>query len=148
MDTITPAAINKLTSYKILPGEIYMSKRQLIHFETLLSSWRMALMRNINQSFSHLKKASLKHADESDKASQEAELRIVLQTRARERELIKRIEHALLRLRKGDFGYCDTCGIEIGLQRLEAQPTANLCINCKTQSETRARRQTWKEERD
>lgn len=142
VDTTTLTAIIKSATYKGLPGEDYMSKRQLIHFETLLSLWRLTVQRNINQSSSNLEKVSLKYADESDKASQEEELRIVLQTRMREREILKKIEDALLRLKRGDFGYCEGCDLEIGLKRLEVQPTTRFCIDCKTQSEIRVPRRT------
>ena len=140
MDTTTLTAIIKSTTYKGISGEGYMSKRQLIHFEILLSLWCLTVHRNINQSFSSLEKVSLKHADASDKASQEEELRIVIQTKTRERTLLKKIEDALLRLKRGDFGYCENCDLEIGLRRLEVQPTTRFCIDCKTQSEIRAPR--------
>ena len=48
----------------------------------------------------------------------------------------KKIEDALQRLHTPDFGYCEACGIEIGLSRLEARPTTTLCIECKTLAET------------
>lgn len=146
MDIVTPMMFVKSAPYKSIPGESYMNKRQLIHFETLLSTWRMSLQRNIKQSFSNLKKTSIKHADESDKASQEAELRVALQTRARKRALIRDIEDALLRLKSKNFGYCDNCGLEIGLRRLEAQLTTRHCIDCKTKSELAERQHIWRKE--
>ncbi len=58
-----------------------------------------------------------------------------LRARDRERKLIKKIEKTLKRIEDDDFGFCDTCGIEIGIRRLEARPTADMCIDCKTLAE-------------
>ena len=62
-----------------------------------------------------------------------------LRNRDRERKLIKKIEETIGRIDSGDYGYCDSCGVEIGLKRLEARPTATLCIDCKTLDELRER---------
>jgi DnaK suppressor protein len=62
-----------------------------------------------------------------------------LRNRDRERKLIKKINETIAKIDSGDYGYCDTCGIEIGLKRLEARPTATLCIDCKTLDEIRER---------
>ena len=82
-----------------------------------------------------MKDEAANYADPSDRATQEEEFNLELRTRDRERKLIKKIEDALERLQTDDFGYCEACGIEIGLRRLEARPTATLCIDCKTLSE-------------
>ena len=39
----------------------------------------------------------------------------------------------------GDYGWCERCGIEIGIRRLEARPTADLCVDCKTLNEIKER---------
>lgn len=75
--------------------------------------------------------------DPTDRATQEEEFSLELRTRDRERKLLKKIENTLKKLETGDFGYCDSCGIEIGIRRLEARPTADLCIDCKTLAEIR-----------
>jgi DnaK suppressor protein len=62
-----------------------------------------------------------------------------LRNRDRERKLIRKIDEALSRIAEGEYGYCDSCGVEIGLKRLEARPTATLCIDCKTLEEIRER---------
>jgi DnaK suppressor protein len=51
--------------------------------------------------------------------------------------LIKKIDESLKDIESGDYGFCETCGIEIGIRRLEARPTATLCIDCKTLDEIR-----------
>jgi DnaK suppressor protein len=78
-------------------------------------------------------------ADPNDRASQESDIALELRNRDRERRLIKKVNEALARIRDGEYGYCDSCGVEIGLKRLEARPTATLCIDCKTLEEIRER---------
>ena len=117
------------------PDEEYMNEKQLAHLETILLAWRTSLMEEVDRTVTHLKDEAANYPDPSDRASQEEEFSIELRTRDRERKLIKKIEDALERLREDDFGYCEACQIEIGLKRLEARPTATLCIDCKTLSE-------------
>ena len=121
--------------YQETPNETYMNEKQLTHIENILLAWRTSLMEEVDRTVSHLKDEAANYPDPSDRASQEEEFSIELCTRDRERKLIKKIEDALERLREDDFGYCEACGIEIGMRRLEARPTATLCIDCKTLSE-------------
>ena len=123
------------TPYKALQGEDYMNEKQLAHIEQILLHWRQELMEEVDRTVLHMKDDAANFPDPSDRASQEEEFSIELRTRDRERKLIKKIEDALERLKNEDFGYCEACGIEIGLQRLEARPTATLCVDCKTISE-------------
>ncbi len=124
-----------IQAYVETPGEDYMSEKQLAHIEKILLAWRTSLMEEVDRTVTHLKDEAANYPDPSDRASQEEEFSIELRTRDRERKLIKKIEDALERLREDDFGYCEACGIEIGMRRLEARPTATLCIDCKTLSE-------------
>lgn len=124
-----------LQPYEEIPGEEYMNEKQLAHLESILLAWRKSLMEEVDRTVTLLKDEAANYPDPSDRASQEEEFSIELRTRDRERKLIKKIEDALERLREEDFGYCEACGIEIGLKRLEARPTATLCIDCKTLSE-------------
>ncbi|NDH08437.1 MAG: RNA polymerase-binding protein DksA [Gammaproteobacteria bacterium] len=121
--------------YQEAPNEEYMNEKQLKHIEKILLAWRTSLMEEVDRTVSHLKDEAANYPDPSDRASQEEEFSIELRTRDRERKLIKKIEDGLERLREDDFGYCEACGIEIGMRRLEARPTATLCIDCKTLSE-------------
>lgn len=124
-----------ITPYQETAGEEYMNEKQLTHIENILLAWRRSLMEEVDRTVSHMKDEAANFPDPSDRASQEEEFSIELRTRDRERKLIKKIEDGLERLRSDDFGYCEACGIEIGLKRLEARPTATLCIDCKTLSE-------------
>lgn len=128
-----------ISPYVETPGEEYMNDEQLSHIEQILLAWRQSLMEEVDRTVTHMKDEAANFPDPSDRASQEEEFSIELRTRDRERKLIKKIEDALERLKNNDFGYCEACGIEIGLKRLEARPTATLCIDCKTLSEIKER---------
>ena len=78
-------------------------------------------------------------ADPNDRASQESDIALELRNRDRERKLIKKIDETIARIEANEYGFCDSCGVEIGLKRLEARPTATLCIDCKTLDEVRER---------
>ncbi len=134
-----PVGLMGISPYKETAGEEYMNEKQLLHLEQILLAWRQSLMEEVDRTVTHMKDEAANFPDPSDRASQEEEFSIELRTRDRERKLIKKIEDALERLRDDDFGYCEACGVEIGLRRLEARPTATLCIDCKTLSEIKER---------
>ncbi len=125
--------------YQEVPNETYMNDRQIAHIEKILLAWRLSLMEEVDRTVTYMKDEAANFPDPADRASQEEEFSIELRTRDRERKLIKKIEDGLERLREDDFGYCEACGIEIGIRRLEARPTATLCIDCKTLSEIKER---------
>lgn len=134
-----PVSTMGIAPYQEIDNEDYMNEKQLAHIETILNSWRQSLMEEVDRTVSHMKDEAANFPDPSDRASQEEEFSIELRTRDRERKLLKKIEDALERLYGDEFGYCEACGIEIGLRRLEARPTATLCIDCKTLSEIKER---------
>ncbi len=139
----TPSAPNSVMPYKFEPyslqeGEKYMSERQLQHFRNILDSWRRDLMKEVDHTLSEMKEASITVlADPNDRATQEEVFNLELRTRDRERKLIRKIEEALQQIDDKEYGYCESCGVEIGIRRLEARPTAVLCIDCKTLDEIR-----------
>ena len=116
-------------------GEQYMSREQLAHFRAILGSWKQDLMREVDRTVSHMKDEAANFPDPADRASQEEEFSLELRTRDRERKLIKKIDETLQLIEDNDYGWCDSCGVEIGIRRLEARPTANKCIDCKTLDE-------------
>ena len=125
--------------YEAKKSEVYMSDSQLNHFRQLLISWRQELMEEVDRTMNHMQEEAVNYPDPTDRAAQEEEFSIELKTRDRERRLIKKIDQTIERIDQEDYGYCDTCGIEIGLRRLEARPTANQCIDCKSHDELRER---------
>jgi DnaK suppressor protein len=127
--------------YKPGRGESYMNDEQIEHFKGILLSWRGELVDEMSRTVSHMKDEAANFPDPADRATQEEEFSLELRTRDRERKLIKKIDSTLDRLKNDDYGYCDACGIEIGIQRLEARPTATLCIDCKTLAEIKERQE-------
>ncbi|MBD5805498.1 RNA polymerase-binding protein DksA [Aromatoleum toluolicum] len=120
-------------------GEEYMSEKQLAHFRNMLESVKRELAGDIERTVHTMQDEATAFADPNDRASQESDIALELRNRDRERKLIKKIDEAIGRINAGEYGYCDSCGVEIGLKRLEARPTATLCIDCKTLEEMRER---------
>ncbi len=125
--------------YQPREGEEYMSEGQVEHFRGILGNWKNELMSEVDRTVHHMQDEAANFPDPNDRATQESEFSLELRTRDRERKLIKKIDEALQNLERGDYGFCETCGIEIGLRRLEARPTATQCIDCKTLDEIRER---------
>ena len=125
--------------YKEKKGEEYMSEAMRAHFTDILNKWKLELMQEVDRTVHHMQDEAANFPDPADRASQEEEFSLELRARDRERKLIKKIDEALGRLEAGEYGYCDSCGVEIGLKRLEARPTATMCIDCKTLEEIRER---------
>ncbi len=123
--------------YKPKRGEEYMNEKQEAHFRAILENWRKSLMEEVDRTVHHMKDDAANFPDPNDRASQETEFSIELRTRDRERKLLKKINEALDLIDAHEYGYCESCGAEIGIRRLEARPTANLCIECKTLEEIR-----------
>ncbi len=125
--------------YKEKKGEAYMGAKQVEHFRNILDTWKAKLIEEMERTVHHMRDEAANFPDPNDRASQESDFALELRTRDRERKLIKKIDESLRDLDNGDYGYCETCGIEIGIRRLEARPTATLCIDCKTLDEIRER---------
>ncbi|MEK9712359.1 MAG: RNA polymerase-binding protein DksA [Thalassolituus sp.] len=128
-------ALSDFTPYDLKDGEEYMNDAQLAHFRTILSNWRQELMEEVDRTKEHMQTELENYADPNDRASQEEEFNLELRTRDRERKLLKKIQKTIDLIDKDDYGYCVACGVEIGIRRLEARPTADLCIDCKTLAE-------------
>lgn len=127
--------VEGIEPYQPKKGEEYMSDAQVEHFRNILLAWKRELMEEVDRTVGHMKEEAANFADPADRASQEEEFALELRTRDRERKLIKKIDESLEAIKTGDYGYCEQCGIEIGLSRLEARPTATLCFDCKTLQE-------------
>ncbi|MCU0766279.1 MAG: RNA polymerase-binding protein DksA [Gammaproteobacteria bacterium] len=123
--------------YEPQAGEEYMNEHQRAHFRAILDAWKRELMEEVDRTVHHMQDEAANFPDPNDRATQESEFSLELRTRDRERKLIKKIEETLAKIDSEEYGYCDACGIEIGLRRLEARPTANLCIDCKALEEIR-----------
>lgn len=125
--------------YKPKGKEEYMNARQLAHFRKMLEEMKHDLSQDIERTVHTMQDEATIFADPNDRASQESDMSLELRNRDRERKLIKKIDETISRIDSGEYGFCDSCGVEIGLKRLEARPTATLCIDCKTLDEMRER---------
>ncbi len=123
--------------YQRKKGEKYMNKKQLAHFRELLLAWRQELLDDLVRTVHQMRDEMDVHSDPNDRASRETDISLELRSRDRESKLVKKIDEALERIDSGDYGFCEVCGVEIGVERLEARPTAELCIDCKTLDEIR-----------
>jgi len=129
--------IHGITPYRAAKREAYMNQKQLVHFRNILSTWRVELVKEVNRTLHSMQDETVNHPDPNDRATQESDMSLELRSRDRERKLIRKIDSTIALLESGDYGYCDKCGVEIGIARLEARPTATLCVDCKTLDEIR-----------
>jgi len=125
------------TPYKEKKSEEYMNPAQVEHFHMILNGWKQQLMDKVDETVHHMQDDAANFPDPNDRASQESEFAMELRTRDRERKLIKKIDESITALDADDYGYCSKCGVEVGIRRLEARPTATQCIDCKTLNEIR-----------
>ena len=136
---MTTAEFTQFTPYEPKPGEEYMNAMQLAHFRKILEAWKAELSQDIDGTIHAMQEDATLFADPNDRASQESDMALELRNRDRERKLIKKIDETIAKIDHDEYGYCEACGVEIGLKRLEARPTATLCIDCKTLDEFRER---------
>lgn len=126
-----------IAPYKEKRGEEYMNDEQIAHFRDILLTWKRELMEEVDRTVHHMQDDAANFPDPNDRATQESEFSMELRARDRERKLIKKIDESLMNLDNEEYGYCEACGVEIGIRRLEARPTATQCIDCKTLDEIR-----------
>ena len=129
--------VEGIEPYRETPGEDYMNDDQREHFRSILLAWKRELMEEVDRTVHHMQDEAANFPDPNDRATQESEFSMELRTRDRERKLIKKIDETIGKLDHDEYGYCESCGVEIGIRRLEARPTAALCIDCKTLDEIR-----------
>ncbi|OGA31680.1 MAG: RNA polymerase-binding protein DksA [Betaproteobacteria bacterium RIFCSPLOWO2_12_FULL_62_13b] len=114
-----------------------MNAGQRAHFRKILEAVKAELSQDIVRTVHTMQDEATLFADPNDRATQESDMALELRNRDRERKLIKKIDETIAKIDSGEYGYCENCGVEIGLKRLEARPTATLCIDCKTLDELR-----------
>lgn len=141
-DALRPAeslftSFKNFEPYPLKKGEEYMNEKQVEHFRAILHAWKRELMEEVDRTMHYMQDEAANFPDPNDRASQESDFTLELRARDRERKLIKKIDEALARLDAGEYGECESCGVDIGIRRLEARPTATLCIDCKTLDEIR-----------
>lgn len=133
----TTGPAQDIAPYQKKKDEEYMNEAQIEHFRNILLAWKRELMEEVDRTVHHMQDEAANFPDPNDRATQESEFSMELRARDRERKLIKKIDESLMNLENEEYGYCEACGVEIGIRRLEARPTATLCIDCKTLDEIR-----------
>ena len=131
----TPSNELSFSPYVVVENEEYMNDKQKEHFIAILKNWKKELLGEVDKTVSHMKDEVTNFPDPNDRASQEEEFALELRTRDRERKLIKKIDESLSSIEEDEYGYCESCGVDIGIRRMEARPTATQCIDCKTLEE-------------
>ena len=124
-----------LKGYKPSNDQEYMNPQQLEYFRQKLLEWKSSLLEESRETLTHLKEENWNEPDLNDRASIETDTAIELRTRDRYRKLLDKIEEALVRIEKNEYGYCEETGEPIGLKRLEARPVATLCIEAQERHE-------------
>ncbi|MFL2668167.1 MAG: RNA polymerase-binding protein DksA [Alphaproteobacteria bacterium] len=122
-------------NYRPSAKEPFMNAKQREYFRQRLLRWRRELLRETNQTLQNLQEDSLQAPDIADRASAETDRAVELRTRDRERKLVQKIDEALKRIEKGEYGYCEESGEPIGLRRLEARPIATLSLEAQERHE-------------
>lgn len=121
--------------YKPTEKEKYMNAQQLEYFRRKLLKWREELLAESQETINNLKEENWREPDLSDRASLETEAGVELRTRNRYLKLVGKIDAALKRIEKGEYGYCEETGDPIGLKRLEARPIATMTIEAQERHE-------------
>jgi len=120
-----------------------LTKKDLKHFEDRLLDKRRKLLSQLGylekatgqtqrDSSGDLSAYSFHMADMGTDAMERE--KAFLFASAEGRQLIS-VDEALRRLYRSEYGTCESCGKEIGKQRLDAMPQANLCVNCQEKQE-------------
>src|SRR5258708_37645015 len=114
-----------------------MNARQRANFRTILEALKAELSEEMGRTVDTMQEEATVFADPNDRASQESDMALELRNRDRERKLIKKIDETIARIDANEYGYCESCGVEIGLKRLEARATATPRIDCQTPHQMR-----------
>jgi DnaK suppressor protein len=136
---VDDSLIHGIRPYKQKAREKYMSAGQSKHFRNILLAWKTNLLDEVSKTIHLMQDENINHPDPNDRASQETDMSLELRNRDRERKLLKKIDSTVAMISSHDYGWCERCGVEIGIRRLEARPTADLCVDCKTLNEIKER---------
>ncbi|VAW00687.1 DksA family protein PA5536 (no Zn-finger) [hydrothermal vent metagenome] len=121
--------------YKPSPDEKFMNEKQTQYFRKKLLDWKEEILRESKETLNHLQEDSQKEPDIADRASSETDWSIELRTRDRQRKLITKIDAAIERIEKGEYGYCEVSGEPINLERLDARPIAMMTLEAQEEHE-------------
>ncbi len=135
------ATVKVTMPYKLKKNEPYMGQGMCEYFRGILNQLKLDILSSSDSTLGNMKNGREHYADEIDLAAQEELFRLELRERDRERRLLKNISRSLTAIDQSEYGYCESCGAEIGFKRLEARPTATMCFDCKSVSELKEGRE-------
>ncbi len=118
-----------------------MDEKLIEKFRLQLIEKRDEILSEAGKTLSEMTDQSSNIPDPNDRATVESGRSFELRIRGREQKLLSKIEEALERVDDGGYGFCDDCGEEIGIKRLQARPVTTYCIDCKTLQEQREKSQ-------
>ncbi len=134
-------------NYKPTEKEKYMNPVMLAFFRHKLHEWKLEIVRESDITLHELQdEGGMQEPDITDRASAETEVALELRTRDRQRKLISKIDEALERIERNEYGYCEETGEPIGVKRLEARPIATLTVEAQERHERKER--TQRDERE
>jgi DnaK suppressor protein len=134
-------------NYKPTEKEQYMNPVMLAYFQSKLLQWKDEIVKEADDLLKELQdEGGMQEPDIADRASVETEVALEFRTRDRQRKLIGKIDEALERIERGEYGYCEETGEPIGIKRLEARPVATLSVEAQERHERLER--THRDERE
>jgi DnaK suppressor protein len=121
--------------YRPAEDEPFMNDRQSEYFKRKLLVWKADLMSDSKDTIEGLQDGTRNIPDVADRASEETDRALELRTRDRQRKLVAKIDSALRRIDKGEYGYCEKTGDPISLKRLDARPIATMTLEAQEKHE-------------
>jgi DnaK suppressor protein len=112
-----------------------LSKERLESFKRELEKRREGIVRGLHATNAEMINDDPFHADTVDQASMDADKTLALQIKNRDAIILTQIEEALRRADMGGFGECESCGEDISLARMKANPSSTLCVDCQAELE-------------
>ncbi|MBO9498703.1 MAG: RNA polymerase-binding protein DksA [Novosphingobium sp.] len=137
IDILAKAKRTLASDYTPSDDEDYMNDRQLDYFRMLLVEWKKSILSAAEGTLQSLQDGPIREPDLNDRASSETDWGIELRTRDRQRKLIAKIDSALRRIDKNEYGYCEVTGDPIGIKRLIARPIATMTVEAQEAHERR-----------
>ena len=136
-DTEMKAELFLPDDYRPVEDEPFMNERQLEYFRRKLIEWKEELLAGSRDTIETLQDGTRAIPDVADRASEETDRALELRTRDRQRKLVGKIDQALRRIERGEFGYCEVTGEPISLKRLDARPIATMTLEAQERHERR-----------
>ena len=114
----------------------FMTEDQLAFYKGQIERQILELEERLNSQASQaIATDTNEMADEIDRASIEEARRLELNRIEHDKLHLRKLKGALKRINEGDFGYCESCGDEISLKRLQARPESRFCVECQSTKE-------------